>query len=145
MPQTSKTLCDAFFPTLTGMSLALIQKDVLRRIPSEGQFVTGKRAQRLPLRQRRSQPAQNQLRSRQLSGNLLSITKTCPCAQEKTRLRRPRAKQLIQGSIPGPARKADDDLTQPSYPTVVQQARNNINSFENCVVLTRVGSFYEVS
>ena len=32
----------------------------------------------------------------------------------------------------------------PSYPTVIQQARNNMRKFENCVVLTRVGGFYEL-
>ena len=32
----------------------------------------------------------------------------------------------------------------PTYPTVVQQAKNNMRQYENCVLLTRVGSFYEV-
>ena len=31
-----------------------------------------------------------------------------------------------------------------SYPTVVLQALNNMEKYENCVLLTRVGSFYEV-
>lgn len=35
----------------------------------------------------------------------------------------------------------DEGLT---YPTMVQQARNNMRKFENCVLLTRVGGFYEV-
>jgi len=30
------------------------------------------------------------------------------------------------------------------YPTVIQQARNNMQRFEHCVLLTRVGSFYEL-
>ena len=30
------------------------------------------------------------------------------------------------------------------YPTVIQQVRNNMKKFENCVILTRVGGFYEV-
>ena len=34
---------------------------------------------------------------------------------------------------------------EPAYPTVVQQARKNMNTFEHCVLLTRVGNFYEVS
>lgn len=33
----------------------------------------------------------------------------------------------------------------PAYPTMVLQARNNMRKFENCVLLTRVGSFYEVN
>lgn len=32
----------------------------------------------------------------------------------------------------------------PAYPTVVSQARNNMRKYDNCVLLTRVGSFYEV-
>ena len=35
-----------------------------------------------------------------------------------------------------------DDV--PRYPTVVQGHRNNMQKFKNCVVLTRVGGFYEV-
>ena len=41
-----------------------------------------------------------------------------------------------------PLEESKDD--GPGYPTVVQQARNNMRKFENCVLLTRVGSFYEV-
>ncbi|KAI9748547.1 MAG: DNA mismatch repair ATPase msh1 [Lichina confinis] len=33
---------------------------------------------------------------------------------------------------------------EPAYPTVVQQARKNMNTFEHCVLLTRVGNFYEL-
>ena len=32
----------------------------------------------------------------------------------------------------------------PVYPTVVQQARDNMRKFDNGVLLTRVGGFYEV-
>lgn len=32
----------------------------------------------------------------------------------------------------------------PQYPTVILQARNNMRKFENCVLLTRVGGFYEL-
>lgn len=32
----------------------------------------------------------------------------------------------------------------PRYPAVVQGHRNNMQTFKNCVILTRVGSFYEV-
>ncbi|OQE23234.1 hypothetical protein PENSTE_c009G08823 [Penicillium steckii] len=35
-----------------------------------------------------------------------------------------------------------DDV--PRYPTVVQGHRNNMQKFKNCVVLTRVGGFYEL-
>ena len=36
------------------------------------------------------------------------------------------------------------DAERPSYPTVVRQAWNNMRKFDKCVLLTRVGSFYEV-
>lgn len=32
----------------------------------------------------------------------------------------------------------------PEYPTVVQQARNNMRKFDKCVLLTRVGGFFEL-
>lgn len=32
----------------------------------------------------------------------------------------------------------------PQYPPVVQGHRNNMQKFKNCVILTRVGGFYEV-
>lgn len=32
----------------------------------------------------------------------------------------------------------------PAYPTVVLQAQKNMRKFSNCVLLTRVGSFYEL-
>lgn len=145
MPQTSIISCDAFSAIFRGMSLALIPKYVLKRVPPEDPYVIYKKSQRLPLRQRRSTLVHTQHRSGHLSGNPLKFAKTNSCAQEEKRSRRPRAKRLVQGSIPGSATSFNDGFTQPSYPTVVQQARNNINSFENCVVLTRVGSFYEVN
>ncbi|KAI1006193.1 MutS 1 [Podosphaera aphanis] len=49
---------------------------------------------------------------------------------------------LPQGVISLDPLPAEDDA--PSYPTVLQQARTNMNKFENCVVLTRVGGFYEL-
>ncbi|KAL2017491.1 hypothetical protein VTK56DRAFT_2033 [Thermocarpiscus australiensis] len=33
---------------------------------------------------------------------------------------------------------------EPTYPTVVLQARRNMQKFDNCVLLTRVGGFYEL-
>lgn len=34
--------------------------------------------------------------------------------------------------------------TGPAYPTVILQARRNMDRFDNCVLLTRVGGFYEL-
>ena len=51
-------------------------------------------------------------------------------------------KDLPQGPIVAQERLPDID-DAPTYPAVVQGARNNMLKFENCVVLTRVGNFYE--
>lgn len=40
-----------------------------------------------------------------------------------------------------------EDVTEkesPQYPTVLQGVKNNMLKFDNCVILTRVGNFYEV-
>ncbi|KAI1759752.1 muts domain V-domain-containing protein [Hypoxylon sp. FL1150] len=58
-----------------------------------------------------------------------------------------RLEDLPQGPIkpdqPLPAPEPPED-EGPVYPTVVQQARRNMQKFENCVLLTRVGGFYEL-
>jgi hypothetical protein len=51
---------------------------------------------------------------------------------------------LPQGILPMKKMDFLDVEDEPAYPTVVQQARNNMRKFSHCVVLTRVGSFYEV-
>jgi hypothetical protein len=51
----------------------------------------------------------------------------------------------FQGVLPNP--DIDTPITVdegPTYPTVMQQALNNMRKFSHCVLLTRVGSFYEV-
>src|SRR5450432_1151469 len=49
---------------------------------------------------------------------------------------------LPQGAIPLDAPPFEND--GPPYPTVVLQARSNMQKFESCVLLTRVGGFYEL-
>ncbi|CAK7203665.1 MutS protein 1 [Sporothrix eucalyptigena] len=51
----------------------------------------------------------------------------------------------------GTSRGASEDVSEgaftdsgPAYPTVVLQARRNMHKFANCVLLTRVGGFYEL-
>lgn len=52
----------------------------------------------------------------------------------------------LLGSHVEPAKSlAKSEDAGPAYPTVVQQARSNMRKYDNCVLLTRVGSFYEVS
>ncbi|KAI1416029.1 muts domain V-domain-containing protein [Hypoxylon sp. FL1857] len=49
----------------------------------------------------------------------------------------------IRSADPLPLSKPEED-EGPAYPTVVLQARHNMQKFENCVLLTRVGGFYEL-
>lgn len=49
---------------------------------------------------------------------------------------------LPQGVLPLDSRPMQDE--GPAYPTVVLQARRNMQKFDNCVLLTRVGGFYEL-
>jgi hypothetical protein len=55
-----------------------------------------------------------------------------------------KSQDLPQGALHFEETGRDTVQDGPSYPTVVQQARNNMRKFENCVLLTRVGGFYEV-
>ena len=47
---------------------------------------------------------------------------------------------VLKNDVETPAERDE----APTYPTVIQQARNNMRKFENSVLLTRVGGFYEV-
>lgn len=49
-----------------------------------------------------------------------------------------------QGLLPIEPLPPDRDDNGPVYPTVVQQAKNHMKKFDNCVLLTRVGGFYEL-
>ncbi|PWY89329.1 hypothetical protein BO70DRAFT_285772 [Aspergillus heteromorphus CBS 117.55] len=52
-------------------------------------------------------------------------------------------KDLPQGALKlEPYQELVDDA--PQYPVVVQGHRNNMQKFKNCVILTRVGGFYEL-
>lgn len=51
---------------------------------------------------------------------------------------------LPQGSLQAESPPVEEDKIAAVYPTVVQQARRNMDKFENCVLLTRVGGFYEL-
>ena len=55
-----------------------------------------------------------------------------------------RLEELHQGVLaadPLPELESDD---APQYPTVIQGAKDNMTKFKNCVLITRVGNFYEV-
>jgi hypothetical protein len=53
-----------------------------------------------------------------------------------------RLEDLPQGAIPLDPAPLENDA--PVYPTVILQARANMRKFDNCVLLTRVGGFYEL-
>ena len=56
-------------------------------------------------------------------------------------------KDLQQGAIqaePLPEFEDDQNSAQVQYPPVLQGVRENMLKFPNCVVVTRVGNFYEV-
>lgn len=61
------------------------------------------------------------------------------CKSSKTTVK---LDQLPQGLLPLEPLPRDDE--EPTYPTVLLQARNNMRKFEKCVLLTRVGGFYEL-
>jgi hypothetical protein len=50
---------------------------------------------------------------------------------------------LPQGAIEGTPLPHQDD-SEPEYPPLLQQVRNNMLKFSHCVLVTRVGGFYEV-
>ncbi|KAI0164779.1 muts domain V [Xylariaceae sp. FL1272] len=52
--------------------------------------------------------------------------------------------ELPQGLVTADPLPDIQDDAGPAYPTVVLQARRNMQKFENCVLLTRVGGFYEL-
>ena len=56
---------------------------------------------------------------------------------------RVKLKDLPQGGLKIEEPYDPDVNDAPQYPTVVQGAKNNMLKFKNCVLLTRVGSFYE--
>lgn len=55
-----------------------------------------------------------------------------------------RLADLPQGPIKSNASESREGDDEPSYPTVVLQARHNMRRFANCVLITRVGGFYEL-
>ena len=55
-----------------------------------------------------------------------------------------RASDLPQGVLPPLPPDPSDNIPAKTYPTVLQQHLNNIRKFSDCVILTRVGDFYEM-
>ena len=48
------------------------------------------------------------------------------------------------GKFSAPKKDPTDTKDGPTYPTVVSQARENMDKHDDCVLLTKVGSFYEI-
>jgi hypothetical protein len=73
---------------------------------------------------------------------------TASCGQELQRRGAKRKSSLNlddvpQGVIESDALPPQDDV-EPEYPPLLQQVRNNMLKFDHCVLVTRVGGFYEV-
>ncbi|PNS20187.1 hypothetical protein CAC42_5637 [Sphaceloma murrayae] len=62
-------------------------------------------------------------------------------AKKTTRVK---ARDLPQGALATAPLNDAEEAVVPSYPTVIQQHINNVRKFSDCVVLTRVGNFYEL-
>ncbi|KAK1241649.1 hypothetical protein MKX07_007472 [Trichoderma sp. CBMAI-0711] len=72
----------------------------------------------------------------------LTTTPQLPAAVKRTRTT-VKLSDLPQGPIPAEPLPAEEQ-NEPAYPTVISQARRNMDKFEGCVLLTRVGGFYEL-
>ncbi|KAK1808047.1 MutS protein 1 [Friedmanniomyces endolithicus] len=55
-----------------------------------------------------------------------------------------KASSLPQGVLPPLPPDESDKAPTKAYPTMLQQHLNNVRKFKDCVVLTRVGDFYEM-
>jgi len=55
-----------------------------------------------------------------------------------------KASSLPQGALPPLPTEESDNVPAKGYPPVLQQHLNNVRKFNDCVVLTRVGDFYEM-
>jgi len=60
-------------------------------------------------------------------------------AKQKTTLN---LEKISQGLIEGTSIPRDEE---PEYPPLLQQVHNNMIKFSHCILLTRVGGFYEAS
>ncbi|KAK3720809.1 MutS protein 1 [Vermiconidia calcicola] len=55
-----------------------------------------------------------------------------------------KANDLPQGVLPPLPADPSDAVPARNYPTVLQQHLNNVRKFSDCIVLTRIGDFYEM-
>ncbi|KAK5113066.1 hypothetical protein LTR62_003645 [Meristemomyces frigidus] len=55
-----------------------------------------------------------------------------------------KASSLLQGTLPPLPAHESEKTASKSYPPVLQQHLNNVRKFNDCIVLTRVGDFYEM-
>lgn len=69
-----------------------------------------------------------------------SRTRSVVCVRGAKRSSKLKLEELPQGTLPLDPLPSE---IEPTYPPVIQQARANMNRFPHCVVITRVGGFYE--
>ena len=78
--------------------------------------------------------------SRVWAGRSNSKARSVVWARGAKRSSKLKLEELPQGTLPLDPLPSD---IEPTYPTVIQQARTNMDRFPHCVVITRVGGFYE--
>ncbi|CAK4033641.1 related to mismatch repair ATPase (family) [Lecanosticta acicola] len=91
----------------------------------------------------RAWPPRRQLIYQQCNGSAQSFQPFCQRRGAKTKSTLKLSK-LPQGALPP---LPQEDVVPPpekTYPTVLQQHLNNTRKFKDCIVLTRVGDFYEM-
>ena len=106
-------------------------------------------------------PSPNSLNSLRLPHRRLQLPQLSRCPQGGTSVAARRAlsgtraqdakststvklKTLGQKPLPAPIPLVADGAKIPKYPTVIQEAYDNIKKYNDCVVLTKVGGFYEL-
>ncbi|KAL2031307.1 hypothetical protein VTO58DRAFT_106658 [Aureobasidium pullulans] len=76
--------------------------------------------------------------------SLLAPSHTTRGAKTKSTIKFHHLPQGALAPLPLPSLEDDAESQVQVYPRVIQQHLNNVNKFSDCVVLTRIGNFYEL-
>ncbi|KAL7927690.1 muts domain V domain-containing protein [Trichoderma austrokoningii] len=76
----------------------------------------------------------------------LTTTARLEAAVKRSRAKKTTVKlsDLPQGKVPLEPLPVEEEHNEPAWPPLIAQARRNIDKFEKCILLTRVGGFYEL-
>lgn len=70
-------------------------------------------------------------------------------ARFEAAVKRPRSRTTVklsdlpQGKVLAEPLPVEEEQNEPPWPPVISQARRNMDKFDKCILLTRVGGFYE--